>query len=179
LNAGYENNISLIFKGQVRNVLQSKVGVDRIITLYAGDGQRDWENSRLNKTYSESVSVSTIVKEAIGTFKETVSGVIEGVPSVADKLLGTTLSGSTKDILDSIASEYNLEWSILDGEVNIAPAGSGISSFETTIVNATTGMIGSPTVTEIGADVTILLNPNVKPKSLFKIESVNARRKVR
>lgn len=174
LNLGYEGNLALVFKGQIRNVLQSKIGVDRIITIYAGDGEKDWQNSYINKTYSASVNIKSVIEDAISTFKETAKGVIEGLPSSPDNLMGETLSGATKDILDSIASEYDLEWSIQDGEFNINPISEPITSYSTIIVNALTGMIGSPTLTEIGADVTTLLNPSFKPKVLFKIESINS-----
>lgn len=173
-NAGYVGDLRLIFKGEIRNVFQSKVGVDRIITVYAGDGEQDWQNATFNKTFSENVSISSAIEEVLKTFKEVTIGTINGLPQVADKLRGQTLSGSSKDILDNFADEYGFTWSIQDGEVVIVPVEEPLQGDEAVLVNAATGMLGSPTVTEIGADITTLLNPRMLPNRAFKIESVNA-----
>ena len=173
LNAGYEGDVRLLFKGEVRNVFQNKMATDRVITIYAGDGERDWQNATFNKTFTENVSISSAIEEVLKSFEEVTTGVINGLPQVADKLRGQTLSGSSKDILDQFADEYGFDWSIQDGEVIITPVESPLEGDEAVLVNAATGMLGSPTVTEIGADVMTLLNPRMLPNKAFKIESVN------
>jgi len=174
LNAGYQGDSRLLFTGEIRNVFQMKIGVDRIATVYAGDGQRDWQNASFNKTFTESVTISAAIDEVLKTFKEVTVGALEGIPQIADKLRGQTLSGSSKDILDQFADEYGFNWSIQDGQVVTTPIEQPLTNAEAVLINAATGMIGSPTVTEIGADVTTLLNPRLLPNSAFKIESVNA-----
>lgn len=174
LNAGYEGDVRLLFKGEVRNVFQNKASTDRVITVYAGDGERDWQNATFNKTFTENVSISSAIKEVLKSFEDVTTGVINGLPQVADKLRGQTLSGSSKDILDQFADEYGFDWSIQDGEVVITPVESPLEGDEAVLVNAATGMLGSPTVTEIGADVRTLLNPRMLPNKAFRIESVNA-----
>ena len=174
INAGYQGDIRLLFKGEVRNVFQNRSGVDRIITVYAGDGERDWQNATFNKTFTENVSISSAIQEVLKSFEEVTVGVVNGLPQVADKLRGQTLSGSSKDILDNFADEYGFTWSIQDGEVIITPVESPLEGTEAVLINATTGMIGSPTLTEIGADVTTLLNPRLLPNKAFKIESIVA-----
>jgi len=174
INAGYEGDVRLLFKGEIRNVFQNRAGVDRLITIYAGDGERDWQNATFNKTFTENVTISSAIEEVLKSFEEVTVGVVNGLPQVADKLRGQTLSGSSKDILDQFADEYGFDWSIQDGEVIITPVESPLEGDEAVLVNAATGMIGSPTVTEIGADVTTLLNPRMLPNKAFKIESVNA-----
>ena len=173
LNAGYGDNMGLIFKGELRNLIPSKFGVDRTVVIYAGDGERDWQNSLFNKTFTENVSIKTAIEDVLKTFKETTIGIIEGVPDIADKLLGHTLSGSSKDILDNFAEEYNFDWNIQDGEITIAPTSEALLPDEAVLINSATGMIGSPTVTEIGADVTSLLNSKLLPNRAFKIESIS------
>ena len=174
INAGYQGDIRLLFKGEVRNVFQNRSGVDRIITVYAGDGERDWQNATFNKTFTENVSISSAIQEVLKSFEEVTVGVVNGLPQVADKLRGQTLSGSSKDILDNFADEYGFTWSIQDGEVVITPVESPLEGTEAVLINAATGMIGSPTLTEIGADVTTLLNPRLLPNKAFKIESIVA-----
>lgn len=173
-NAGYERNLKLLFKGEIRNVFKSRSGTERIATIYAGDGERDWQNSTFNKTFSENVSIRSAVNEILSSFKNLTIGSIEGIPNIADKLRGQSLSGSSKDILDGFADEYNFNWSIQDEEIIITPVETSIRNDESVLINKATGMIGSPTITEIGADVTTLLNPELMPNRSFKIESVNA-----
>jgi len=173
LNAGYGDNMGLLFKGELRNLIPSKFGVDRAVVIYAGDGERDWQNSLFNKTFTENVSIKAAIEDVLKTFKETTIGIIEGIPDIADKLLGHTLSGSSKDILDNFAEEYNFDWNIQDGEITIAPTSEALLPDEAVLINSATGMIGSPTVTEIGADVTTLLNSKLLPNRAFKIESIS------
>lgn len=170
-NAGYEGNVRLLFKGQIRNVLNSRRGVDTILTIYAGDGEQDWQNSIFNKTFSESVSISSVIKDVISSFKNISEGSILGLPSEADKIRGQTLSGSSKDILNQFAKEYGFSWSIQDGEMVVVPDNEALDIDEAVVISSSTGMIGSPTITEIGANVTCLLNPELMPNKAFVITS--------
>lgn len=172
LNVGYVGNLKLIFKGEVRNVFNSKIGTERIITVYAGDGQRDWQNTLFNKTFAENVPTNEVIRELLSSFKSLSLGTIEGLPTAADKLRGQTLSGSSKDILDTFAAEYGFTWSIQDGEVVTTPIERPIVGTEAVVINSATGMVGSPTITEIGVDVTTLLNPDLLPNRVFQVESV-------
>jgi len=173
LNAGYLDNVSLIFKGDIRNIFQSQQGVDSIATIYAADGEKDWQNATFNKTFTANVTISEQINEVLATFKETTIGVIEGVPQISENLRGQTLSGSSKDILDNFANEYGFNWNIQDGEVTITPVDQPLTGTEAVLITAMTGMVGSPTLTEIGADVTTLLNPRLLPNAAFKIESID------
>lgn len=174
LNAGYEGDLRLLFKGDVRNVFQNKTGRDRVTTIYSGDGEQSWQNATFNKTFSEKLSVSSAIEEVLKSFSDVNIGTLQGLPQVADKLRGQTLSGSSKDIMDTFAEEYGFSWSIQDGEIVITPDEEPLQGDEAVLITAATGMIGSPTVTEIGVDVTTLLNPRLLPNRAFVIESVNA-----
>lgn len=173
LLAGYTGNIRLLFKGEIRNVFQEKNNTDTQTVIYAGDGEKDWQNATFNKTFSESISVQTVVNDILKTFKGLDIGTISGLPDIPDKLLGQTLSGSSKDILDTYATEYGFDWNIQDGEVIVNPSSAPLKNTEAVLITAQTGMINSPTITEIGADVTTLLNPLLLPNKAFKIESLS------
>ena len=174
LNAGYEGDLRLLFKGDVRNVFQTKTGRDRLLTIYSGDGEKPWQNATFNKTLSENLSVKSAIEEVLKTFSDVNIGKLQGLPQVADKMRGQVLSGSSKDIMDNFAEEYGFSWSIQDGEIIITPEQEPLEGDEAVLVTAATGMIGSPTITEIGVDVTTLLNPRLLPNRGFIIESINA-----
>lgn len=171
LNVGYEGNLRLLFKGDVRNVYQPHGGIDRVAVVYAGDGQRAWQNSRFNKTLAETVSIKAAVDEVIKTFNGISKGAIEGLPDIADKLLGDTISGSSKDVMDMLGKQYGFTWSIQDEEVVITSNESPLEGTEAVVISSATGMVGSPTITYIGANVTTLLNTRLVPNYAFKIES--------
>ncbi len=175
LKAGYDGNVALIFRGKLRNFFPTRISTDRIITMYAGDGQREWEQTTINKTYSNNLNVKSLITEVINTFLETGElsiGTIQDLDGLAgNKLLGVTLSGSSKDVMDKLADDYDLVWSIQDGEIVVMQDDKPIAFDEAILVSQETGMVNSPTLTEIGADVTTLLNPRLLPNVAFKIES--------
>lgn len=173
LYAGYRDNARLIFKGRIRNLFVNKKGVDRIVIIYAGDGDRDWQRARYNKTLGGNVSLKDTVLDIFQSFiSDDVSvGPVEGLTTIADKLLGQTLSGSSKDIMDGLANDYGFEWSIQDGELTTQQLDAPLTSQTAVLINQTTGMVGSPTITEIGADATTLLNPDLLPGRAFRIEA--------
>lgn len=173
LNAGYEFNTKMIFSGEIRNTFQSKKDVDRITTVYAADGQKDWENSIFNGTFSEDISNRSIINKVIETFKETSVGIIKGISNSNTDLLGESLSGSSATIMDTLSEKLGVNWSIQDNEINVIPLDESLDQNNIVVVNGVTGMIGSPTITEIGADVTTLLNPDLLPERAFEIQSIN------
>jgi len=173
-NAGYVGNLKLLFSGEIRNVFQTRADVDTIVTIYAGDGEKSWQNSTFNKTLSENISISNTIKEVAGSFVDLTIGEIAGLPDNASKLRGQVLSGSSKDILDNFAKEYGFEWSIQNEEVVITSINKPLLTSQIALINAQTGMLGTPTITEIGVDVKTLLNPELLPNRGFTIESSNA-----
>ena len=170
-NAGYTGALRLLFKGQIRNVFQRKIGPDNITTIFAGDGEQDWQNSIFNKTISENIAIKQVVSEIAASFQSTLLGTLEGLDRPADKLHGQTLSGSSKDVLNVLAEDYGFQWSIQDGSLITVANDKILEGSEAVLVNNNTGMIGSPTVTELGVNVTTLLNPQLLPNHAFKVES--------
>jgi hypothetical protein len=176
-NAGYEGNVRLLFRGQIRNTFLSRENPNKIATIYAGDGQRDWQESTFNKTFNENVSIQTAVKEVLSSFKNLSVGIVSGLTGTPDKLRGQTLSGKSADIMDNLARDYGFDWSIQDNELTIVPDEEVVPGVEATLINAATGMIGSPALIETnvgigGVEVTTLLNPNIRPNNLIRIESI-------
>lgn len=175
LSIGYGDQTKLLFKGDVRNVFQEKRDADRIITIYAGDGDRSWQNSNVNKTFGENVSLKTVLDEITKTFLGILPPDLSSVPDVADKLRGQVISGSSKDALNQLGEDYGFQWSIQDGELVVVFNDSILRPNEAVLITSRTGMIGSPTITEIGADVETLLNPELLPNRSFQVESKGAR----
>lgn len=172
LDAGYVGAVRTIFVGQIRNVFQREEnGVDVITTVFAGDGEKAWQNANFNKTMSENIAIKEVVRQIAATFDKIGTGKLEGLEYPADKLRGQVLSGSSKDILDQLAEDYGFQWSIQDGELITVPNELPFKDTEAILISEGTGMIGSPTITELGVNVTSVLNPLLLPNAAFKIDA--------
>jgi len=171
LNAGYEGDTNLLFVGEIRNVYHYKAGPDRISLIYAGDGQRDWDNANINTTFSASITTREVIDTLLATFANLTVGPVEGVPDTASRLRGQTLSGKTSMVLDELARELGFNWSIQDEEVVISPVNSFLAGDESVLITADTGLLNVPVLTEVGVDVRVLLNHRLLPNRAFTIES--------
>lgn len=169
LSVGYGEDLSTIFTGDIRNVQKVRRGVDIITEIYGGDGNKDFAEAYFNKSFVAGTSVTDIINEVKKEFKTVASGVIQGIDNTAQKLFGSSFSGPASQVLNQLGDENNFDWSIQDGQLDII--GRNATLDETFVISARTGMIGSPTITEIGADVTALLNPSILPGRKIKIES--------
>ncbi|RLC88270.1 MAG: hypothetical protein DRJ03_03215 [Chloroflexi bacterium] len=173
--AGYNANNRLIFSGDVRNVVNTKQGVDSITTVYAGDGSRAWEKATINKTFSKRTPLSVIITALIETFGTDIGvGTLLGpaILPLTDRLTATTLSGSTRDVMDRLAETYKFNWTIMDGKLEIIPYLSPNPSQPAVSISNKTGLRGSPTITEQGVEVKTAMNAKINPNGLFVIDSV-------
>ena len=168
-NAGYEDNVKQLFLGDIRNVIHSRQGVDFITTIYAADGDTDFQGSFVNTSLSEGVKIKDIVDIVVADFKDVVVGELQGLTGERDKLRGVILSGPSKDILNQYGNDYDFDWSVQDGVFETI--GKDEAFNDVTTVSSQFGMLGSPSITELGADVRILLNPSILPNRRIKIES--------
>lgn len=170
LSVGYEGNVSTIFTGDIRNVQKIRQGVDIITEIYAGDGNRDFADSYFNKSFVAGTTVESIISEVKKELSTVTSGVVQGLDPTAQKLFGSSFSGSVPEVMDQLGEENNFDWSIQDNKLDVIAKDSVVD--EIYVISSRTGMINSPTITEIGADVTTLLNPKVIPGRVIKVESV-------
>lgn len=174
-----ENNIVEIHRGEVRNVFQAKLGQDRSLTVYSAEGSSPLALAYVNKTFEAKVNVKTIIEYIVQSFVEfttpatVTKGRITGIDNLGMIAEGLTVSGSSRVELNKLAEEYKFRWDILGSEIYVTGKGHVLSQ-DVAVINSHTGMVDSPTITEIGADVKTLLNPYLKPNTLFRIESVNA-----
>lgn len=164
INAGYVGNVQMIFKGNIKNVYHHIDGVDTVTEIYAGDGDAAWVESVANIAVSSQQSLKDTVISLVSTMSGITIGKLQGLDqgNVSEKTV--TLSGATREQLNKLAATYNFDWSITNSVFETVSKNAAVEpQGRATIVSATAGMVGSPTVTEIGADVTTLLNPLLLP----------------
>ena len=173
LQAGYTELYGPIFRGQVTNVQRERSGpggVERSIRLFCKSAAQEIDLSYVNITFGPGTPYTEIIRACAAKFGKPV--IFQGDFSSLPKCLrGYILNGTTKAALNRLAKSMGFKWVMENDELLILKNGF-IRDGEIFRFSATTGMIGSPVVTDAGIDVRVALNPAVQIGRLINIDSV-------
>lgn len=165
--------IGIIASGDVKNVMTTKNGVDKITTFELGDAENALQENVINKSFPPGVKTQQIVDEVtkvLGVVKGTIKGITDEFFSN-----GLAVSGKAKDTMDEITDKMGAEWSIQDGELQVYPK-DGSTNESAILLTPDTGLLGAPT-RKVGKDkkahvvFTSLLNPRMRPGRKVVIQS--------
>ena len=168
--AGYTGNVKTIFSGYVNNMFHLREGPEFITRIYAKDGIRQTNSGFTTKTFAPGTSIQQIIETVVEDFPALIKGAIETIDGSA--LSSTTYAGATKDVLNRLATTYGFQWSFQNGALVIRSKDGADPDANAVVINRNTGMINSPTITEIGVDVQTLLNPDITPWRLIQVQSL-------
>jgi len=168
--AGYENTAEFLFIGEIRNIVSRRDGIDTITEIFAGDGDQVSKDTFFSKTFAPGTDVKQIVLEIANGFGIP-KAKLDGLAEKGSSLNGFSFSGRAKDLLDKLSDTYNFYWSVQDGQFTTQDRDGADTDNEVIRITRSTGMIGSPAVTELGADVRTLLNPKLQPYRVIQIET--------
>jgi len=169
IEAGYEDNMGVIYLGLLREVSSVLKQPDWVTTLTSGDGEKKKRNGRVNKSFAAGTKWKRVLKEVAKTLEIETGNLDEVIGS--GKLIeatdefshGVVVSGQASKEMDRLIRSAGLEWSIQDGAFQILEAGKALAK-EAIVLTPNTGLIGSPTVSSDGIlTFTALLNPNILP----------------
>lgn len=169
IEAGYVQEIKQIFKGDIDKSLITRDAVNWVTNLELLDGGAATKTARINESLRGGQPVGQILKKAaeamgldVGNLADKVSS--DGGRSVLKELVsGIVLSGKADDVLDEISSSLGLKYSIQDKQLQFLAKGEATKD-PPVILNAGTGLLGSPSVGEKGTiTATSLLNGLIKP----------------
>ena len=175
LSVGYgDDKLQVLHQGTINNVMSLRENETGVTEFYSKDCPVDYLNGTFSGSYAKGSLLSSIFSDIAKASGLTVA------KSTGDERLkaDVTFNSGCAAVLRSITQEYEKWFVISEGELSIFPRSGAAMSYtsdEIHVISKDTGMIGYPTVTEIGADVNMLLNPSVKPMSLYRIESVAPR----
>jgi len=150
--------------------VSTALGVDRITTVRAGDGRRNYRDAVFVRSYPSATPSTVILLDIL---------VAMGLPvGYQDPLLipvlfpaGTAWTGRARDALDDVVGAMLGTWSIQDGAIQIIANGSSVPD-TAVVISSTTGMRGSPKRTDRGVEVTTTLLPTVRPGRIVSIASL-------
>lgn len=175
INAGYVGNIQMIFTGNIKNVYHRIDSVDTVTDIYAGDGDAAWVESNANVSITGQHSLKDTVIMLVNTMQGITVGTLQGLDQGLVSSQTTTYCGATRDQLNKLAATYNFDWSITNNIFETVSKNQAIEpQSRATVISSTTGMVGSPTVTEIGADINCLLNPALLPNRWILIKAAGS-----
>lgn len=172
LNAGYEDSIKLIFRGNIKNAYRYRETTDIITEIEAADGDTDYKNSIMNETLASGTGSKQLIDRALVTMPRTSKGHVQ----IADKIRGRgkVISGNTRDVLRDLAKDSGANWSIQDGQFQMIGANSVLPG-TAIVLRSDTGMLEVPEVNDKGVSVKCLLNPDLKINGVIKIDNNNVK----
>jgi len=177
LEAGYDGNVKLIFKGEIVNVKNIYTKPDWITEIYAGDSYSAIMNSTINKTLSPGATTEDIVNELANEMGGVAKGLLNGIKDCYNKkrsiLKSIILSGSIKEWFDKISKSCGFDYAVEDDVLNTVAKNGVLNKANPYEISQETGMVGIPEQTEIGMDVATLLNGEYKLGYGFRVKSIS------
>jgi hypothetical protein len=178
LSAGWNNTaLSKEFQGSILACYTERQGPDLITTIIALQGVGPLIKSTVSKTYIEGAKIKDIVKDIAGS----ISGIslsesnIKGIDGVIGSG-GWSFSGSAKDALTALASEYGFSWTVDDGcfyFLGDAAKFSGIVVLDGDnggLMNVSP-ILSGPLQMQTGVNIKAVFVPGVLPGSTVRIKS--------
>lgn len=181
IEAGYESGMSLLFRGDLRDVTSSRNGPDWITTITSDSGRRA-RKKRIVKSFAPGSSVASVLQSAAqamgvrlgNTAARTVNAKIAGTQ--ATKFFnGYALAGQIDEELDRLARSCGLEWSIQDDELQFLDYGEPLAQLAVRLTSQT-GLLGSPEPGNKGiVEARCLIIPDLFPGRRVEMQSEHVR----
>ena len=175
VEAGYEGQTSQLFSGTLRTAFTMREGADLITTLQSGDGEKEYQQSRVNISIAKTTPNLSVMQQIVKSM-----GIAEGnLSSASPQLLaspllfpqGGVLSGSASQIMNRVAQSLGFEWSIQEGALQILQTHAPLAT-TATLLTPETGLVGSPSIDNEGVlTAQALLIPDIFPGRLLVLES--------
>jgi hypothetical protein len=178
-SAGYGSELALIFSGVPIAVRNKRESIGWVAEIEALDGHDKIKESHFDKSFTAGTPLQTIVAAVAASFG--IPFELGFIPANDTIMVGTTYSGSVFSVLNDLAAQLNLKWSIQGGVLQVSDKNAPVISSATQVVILApdTGLIGSPVVSidedpkenePIGSiDAVSLLNPLLLPDHPVKI----------
>jgi hypothetical protein len=181
IEAGYESGMSLLFRGDLRDVVSTRQGPDWVTTITSDSGRRA-RKKRIVKSFAPGSSVGSVLNEAAkamgvrlgNTAQRVVNARIAGTQ--ATKFFnGYALAGAIDEELDRLARSCGLEWSIQDDELQFLEYGKPLAQLAVKLTSDT-GLLGSPEPGNKGiVEARCLIIPDLYPGRRIEMQSEHVR----
>jgi hypothetical protein len=167
LLAGYRQPQEL-FIGDCDKAVREQNGTDWLTKVEASDGGRKFRTGFVSQTFAVGSSTSQML-----AVLSAAAGLPVGYAVGFQEVYLTqplVLNGPVRDCLDALAKAIDSEWSIQGGRIQVLAAGA-VAPGEGVILSPASGLVGSPTKTKKGIELTCLLQPMLAPGVRFMVQS--------
>lgn len=176
LDAGYTppsggSNVGTIFLGQIRDVTHSRQGSNIVTELQVAEGEEATRKATVSKTLPKGSSVDDVANEIMKGFEayEISKGEWKFPDDLPTLKRPYSMFGRAAPEFDRLGDSYGFYWSIQGDVLDICPGDGFLGGVA--ILNARTGLIDVPAITDNGCNFKALLNPDVRPGRQVIIES--------
>ena len=167
--AGYESTIDFIFSGHISNVLRERDGPNTITRIIAKGGTQP-TSQIINKTFGRNTPVTDIIRSCVTALGYQIEINEDDFASVPRYIKGYSPANDPRQCLDTLARAHKFSYTTEKDRIVVV----GNDSFrggKPLNISQFNGMEGIPEITEVGADVTIRLNPKVRIGGRIDIQS--------
>lgn len=171
IEAGYGDQVGVIARGSIRDVTHKFDAPDVITEIECGDGDAALRSATISKT----IPSGSTVDDAVTILRESLEeqGISAGeivIPNSGRIFRRPySMTGMVEDELDVLGRSNDFYWSISDEALTILP-GSGVLS-GVHLVSEETNLVGSPSITDNGVSVDMLLSPGLRVGSQIDVRS--------
>lgn len=174
LQAGYQSNTGVIFRGTVKQFKFGKENnVDSYLDLLCADGDLGYNFGIINKTFAAGSTTKQRLQDGAKAMDFTVD------TTAADEVLlggvlprGKVAFGLARSMIRDLSRSNSARWSIQDNTVIVIPL-DGYLPDNPVRINSATGMVGVPEATDNGIALRCLLNPLIKVGGRIQINNAD------
>lgn len=166
--AGYGDDMPIIFRGNIQQALSYREGTEWITDIQAWDGGEAFLNSFSNFTIGAGTSQNSIVSKLFTDLPGTSKGIISDFNKTSSR--AKTYFGNTTEILQNeIGHQGNF---FIDNEVGYLLKTNDAYSGTLAIINAKSGLLGTPRRQEAMLDIELLFEPHISVGQHIQLETL-------
>lgn len=181
VSAGHDERMTLIFRGDIRRVVNERDGNgNTTTTIEAQDGIDAHQHTRANLSFGKGAKVGDVIKGLANALVNNGAGIGNVVEMAASATLeglgssfagGASFSGQASKELRKVTESAGLEYSIQDGNIQITKRGAVLGR-TAIVLSPTTGLISSPVKDAAKSTLTAkaLIIPDLLPGRQVKFQ---------
>lgn len=122
IEAGYGEDVKLIYSGDVQNVSPSRSGADMSYRVICKDGLLDTKNTRVSLSYSSDIPASDVILDLANRFPSA-SVSVDVLHQLKDvkSFGGWQYQGQLEDVFNRVLYKHQLEYSRYNGKITVKP----------------------------------------------------------
>lgn len=170
LEVGYgDNAYAVLVEADIRDVEHDKSSPDISSQMTFGDGDKGVTKGAVSKTFKAGTKPKEVMQYLVKNMPGLEMGKVKGLDDLPAYKRPVTVYGWAAPNMDKVGRERKLYWNIDKNKVNIVKNDEHLG--QCAVISKETGMIGVPQETDKGIKVKALIEADVVPGFMIKVES--------